>query len=520
MVRGELVWKAIERNVALRGDSVAYVHEDRAYSWSQVAFDVENAACSLMRMGVRRKSRVALWGLNSYSWVVCLFACMEVGATAVLANYSYKRDEMAYLLDYSNSEMLVVGEAKDKVDSWAMAQELQSDGRGGLACVPMDGLAHSREASCAEKELLKSARLQVKPSDAAYVIFTSGTTRRPKGVVLSQENVSRMSATVAERMRLSSLDIQVVALAMFHGSGVNACIMPALQAGACSVILSCFSSLKVLETIGRYRCTVFNSVPSLVLLMIRHESFASFDLSSLRCGIWSGGAVPNGQLERIKDCLGPMKVMMAYGQTEATSLSTMMNLDDAQALELGRCGKALEGVELRIADRQSDEPLAPGERGEIQVGGYSRMDGYLGLSEENKKAFTADGWLKTGDFGHLDSSGELWFEGRIDDMIVRAGENVSPAEIEACIADYSDEVGHVKVVGVRSDLLGQEIAAFYTASRPIEPREIEAYLRSKVAKFKIPSYLCQLDEMPQTSSGKADVKKIRSLAEEMAREND
>ena len=520
MVQGELVWEAIERNVTLRGEGVAYIHDNQAYSWSQVAADVENAACALMRRGVRRKTRVALWGLNSYSWVVCLFACMEVGATAVLANYSYKRDEMAYLLDQSNSEMLLVGEAKDEVDSWAVAQKLQSDGRGGLACVPMDDLAHSRKASYAERELLTSARLQVKPSDAAYVIFTSGTTRRPKGVVLSQENVARMSAAVAERMRLSSSDTQVVALAMFHGSGVNACIMPALQAGACSVILSCFSSLKVLETIERYRCTVFNSVPSLVLLMIRHESFASFDLSSLRCGIWSGGAVPKGQLERIKDCLGLMKVMMAYGQTEATSLSTMMDFDDAQDLELGRCGKALEGVELRIADRQSDEPLAMGDRGEIQIGGYSRMDGYLGLPAEDKKAFTADGWLKTGDFGRLTSSGELWFEGRIDNMIVRAGENISPTEIEACIADYSDEVGRVKVVGVESDLFGQEIAAFYTASRPIEPKEMEAHLRSKMAKFKIPSYLRQLDEMPQTSSGKTDVKTIRSLAEEMAREND
>ena len=520
MVYGETIWQSIESNAACRGEAKAYIHQGDVHTWSDVKRDVEAAACVLMGEGVRRKSRVGLWGLNSYEWVVCYFACAEIGACAVLANYSYRFDEMAYFVDYGEVEYLLVGEVKDGIDARGIAQELQDAQGRELVCFEMAKVAHSAAPSKEPLDLLESARLQVKPSDAACVIFTSGTTKRPKGVVLSQENVTRMSISLAERLELSSDDVQLIALGMFHGSGLNACVMPALQAGTCSVIMGCFSSLKALDAIQRYRCTVFNSIPSLVLMMTRHDSFADYDLSSLRCGIFSGGAVADAQFARIAECLGNMRVIMAYGQTEATSISTTTYLADAPNLRNGMCGTPLDEVQLRIADPETDRVVDAGCQGEIQIGGFSRMDGYLGLPEQNHDAFASDGWLKTGDYGRIDESGCLWFAGRIDDMIVRAGENVSPAEIESVIAGYSPAIGAVKVVGVESALLSQEIAAFFTASEDIDITEIRAYLERTMAKYKVPSFIKQLDEMPQTSSGKLDSKEIKRLAKAMASERE
>ncbi len=518
MVYGETIWQSIERNAACRGIAKAYIYQNNEYSWLDVKHDVEACACSLMNQGVRRKTHVGLWGLNSYEWLVCYFACAEIGACAVLANYSYRYDEMDYFVDYGAVEYLIVGDVKDGIDSQGIAKALSEKHAPSLRCLSMKDLAYSSVADEKSLALLESARNQVKPSDAACVIFTSGTTKRPKGVVLSQENITRMSIALAKRIKLSIEDVQVIALGMFHGSGLNACVMPALQVGACSVILNCFSSLKALEAIQRYRCTVFNSIPSLVLMMTRHKTFSNFDLSSLRCGIWSGGAVADAQFARIAECLGNMHVVMAYGQTEATSISTMTHLSDASKLHNGMCGTPLEGVEIRIADPETDQILGSDIQGEIQIGGFSRMDGYLGLPEQNRKAFTADSWLKTGDFGRIDKDGCLWFVSRIDDMIVRAGENVSPAEIETTIAGYSSSIGSVKVVGVESALLSQEIAAFYTAEEEIDPAELRTYLENTIAKYKVPSFIKQLDEMPQTASGKLNLKEIKLMASAMANE--
>lgn len=505
----------VERNAQVYGDADAYIYRGVRHSWVDFARDVKLAARMLLGMGVRRASHVGFWGLNSYAWVVCLMACLEIGACCVLANYSCRRDEMAHLARYGKVEYLLVGELKDGIDAREVTEFLMKE-CGVRQSASMDRVVSGLEGRMADECVFGKACDDASLDDAAYIIFTSGTTKRPKGVVMSQRSVLRMTATIAQKIGLSQRDVQVVALAMFHGSGVNACVMPALHAGACSVILECFSSMKVLEAIQTYRCTVFNSVPSLVLLMTRHKEFPTFDLSSLRCGIWSGGSVAGEQFERIQGCLANMKVVMAYGQTEATSLSTMTDIDEAESLRSGMCGKPLEGIELRIADVESGAVLPAGEVGEIQIGGYSIMEGYFELPEENAKALTEDGWLKTGDLGRVDEGGELWFVGRADDMIVRAGENISPAEIESAIAGYSPAIEQVKVVGVRSDLLGQEVAAFFTASESVDEGALKRRLACVLAKFKIPVYLRQLNEMPQTSSGKIDKKAIVKMADEMA----
>lgn len=514
--REQMVRDVVEHNAEAFGKADAYIYEGVRHSWSDFAYDVRRAARVLLGMGVQHGTHVGLWGLNSYAWVVCLVACLEIGACCVLANFSYRRDEMAYLARYGKVEYLLVGELKNEIDSREIPQFLVRE-----CCVKrsvsMDWVAAGSEDCMAKEDAFERACEKVSLDDAAYIIFTSGTTKRPKGVIMPQRSVLRMTATIAQKMGMSHRDVQVVALGMFHGSGVNACVMPALHAGACSVILRCFSSMKVLEAIQTYRCTVFNSVPSLVLFMTRHKEFSLFDLTSLRCGIWSGGAVADEQFERIRRSLANMRVVVAYGQTEATSLSTMTGIDEADGLRCGMCGKPLDGVDVRIADVDGRGVLPVDEIGEIQIGGFSIMKGYYELPEETAKAFSDDGWLKTGDLGRLDKDGALWFIGRIDDMIVRGGENISPAEIESAIAGYSPSIEQVKVVGVQSDLLGQEVAAFFTASELIDKGALTMHLANALAKFKMPSHLRQLDVMPQTSSGKIDKRAVVEMANEMAR---
>lgn len=507
----------LARNTSTFAGHAAYIYDDTAYSWVRVEEDVNRAARRLLALGVKRGTHVGVWGMNSYAWVVCVLACMEIGACAVLANYSFRRADMSYLTRYGKVEYMLVGQAKEEHDGLSVARSIMQDAPLLKKCISMDDIAFVSDIQPASEASLDEACAFVEPGDPAYIIFTSGTTKNPKGVVLTQQSVLRMADTIAEHLSLTSDDTQVIALALFHGSGINACIMPALRVGACSVLLKCFSSMKVLDAIARHRCTVFNSIPTLVLLMTRHESFASFDISSLRCGIWSGGAISNDQFAGIRHAISPMKIAMAYGQTEATTLSTMTELSDSESLTCDMCGFPLKGVDLRIRDTQSGSDCPCGVIGEIQIGGYSRMKGYFELPEETAKAFTSDGWLKTGDLGFVDETGQLRFVARADEMIVRGGENISPLEIETAIQSFSETIGAVKVVGMPSALFGQEVAAVFTAGEKLSECELRAFLSAALSKFKMPSYLRQIDEMPYTASGKIDKKAVVALIEKSMR---
>lgn len=509
--KGKSLQELLERNARDYSDKVAYVYQGESFTWQQVKEDVDLAATTLLSSGVVRGDHVGILGVNSYRWIIGMFACVEIGAVGILANCEYHVDELLHFLSYGKVSTLLYSNAKHGRSYEDDLAQIASE------CPLLQKKIHFSEllASSKDEEALAKAKAAATLEDTAYVIFTSGTTKRPKGVQLSQGGVLRMARTIADRLELTEQDRQVVAVPLFHGSGANACIMPGVQAAATSVILEGYSSVGVMKAIEQYRCTVYNAVPQTLLLMLNNNDFGRYDLSSLRCGIWAGSAVTEENYERLKKEFGFFNFVLAYGQTEATTLSTMTELHGETALGFAMCGKPLPDVELRIWDEANGCCAPVGGEGEIQINGYTKMQGYLDMPEENAKKYTADGWMRTGDKGRLTPSGDLEFLGRMDDMIIRGGENISPAEIESTICRYSPDVLQVKVLGVDSELFGQEVVAFFTSHTKVAEEEMHAFLTEHLANCKVPSAIARLEVMPILENGKIDVKSLRKRAADL-----
>jgi fatty-acyl-CoA synthase len=255
------------------------------------------------------------------------------------------------------------------------------------------------------------------------------------------------------------------------------------------------------------------------LALIRKPEYAGRSAASLRSGIIAGSPVTKEEFLEICSRFPTMHLQPSYGQTEASPCVAMADWDMPNEEKAVSAGKVIEHVAVRISDPQTGKELGENCDGEVQVRGYNVMSGYYQLPEANRAAFTEDGWLKTGDIGRLDGAGVLHITGRLKEMIIRAGENISPQEIEQAIRQI-DWVGAVKVVGVPAEVLQEEIAACIIPKPgcEIEKDGLIAYLKPRLAHYKIPAYILPFKEFPMTASGKTDLKKLKEKACELAKE--
>ncbi len=511
------IWELTRRNASLYPDRTAYIFDDIPHTWKDVENDSSAIAILLSLNGVRHGSHVAIWGVNSYDWVITMLACLKLGAVCVLANYSYQAHEIKHVLNEGGAaEFLIIGEPKDGLSYDEIIQELGDQIHlkkiKHMSCL-MDSIP-SIDLNDYQAEIT-AMHEKSDPDDTALIIFTSGTTKAPKGVMLSNRNIFGITETIAQEQGWTKDDIQLITLPMYHGSGANACVFTGIQAAVTSVIMRYYASVPVMEAIQRYKVTAFNVVPALLLVMMNHKDFNKYDLSTLKSGVWSGAGITRDNFLKVSKVFDLRHVKMAYGQTEASTLSTMSGDNDCLEMKMASCGKPLPGVEMRIFHPGKKMELGAGMTGEIQINGCTKMQGYFNLQEENAGKFEEDGWMKTGDLGYMDVDGNLYFVGRMSEMIVRGGENISPAEIEDCIQSYGEMMDQIFVTGVKSDVMNEEIAAFYTASETVDAEKIRAYIASKLAKFKVPRYICQMKEFPMNDNGKIDKRKLKRLAENM-----
>ena len=477
----------------------------------------------LDKMGVTRGTHVGIWSLNSPNWVFTFLALVKIGAVPVLINTCYRDEELKGILNYSDVEYVFCGAGcKDIVyddviadirqDTPKVKRFLHLDEREAGTWMSVESFGN-RERSAETRSHILELESRVKPEDAACMIFTSGTTSLPKGILLSHEQLINNSRAMVEAMHWGASDKMCITVPLFHCFGITAGVIACITGGMDMCLIPYFRTAHVWDAIEKYECTILNGVPSMFLALIRKPQYAQRKAPKLKSGIIAGSPCTPEDFLEICRRFPHMHLQPSYGQTETSPCIAIADWDDPNEVKAVSAGHVIGHVETRIMDLDSGALVADGQDGEIQVRGYNVMMGYYNLPEANAKVFTEDGWLRTGDVGHFDERKELHITGRIKEMIIRAGENISPREIEHAIRRY-EGIADVKVVGVPAQVLQEEIAACVIA-RPgarINQERMLSYLKNRLADYKVPAYVFWFDAFPMNASGKIDLKELRREA--------
>jgi len=511
----------------------ALVYADRRFRFTFPRLEAEArlVARGLMACGVERGERVALWATNVPEWVVLQFALAKIGAVLVTVNTALRANEMDYLLRQSESATVITIRGFKDVDYVGVLREIGAVGdaklphlkraifirRGeGDDCpddlMPYESL-RGKAAEVSEAEL-DAREAAVGLDDVINMQYTSGTTGFPKGVMLSSRNIVNNGYWLGQGLGYAPRDRLCLCVPLFHCFGCVIGVLGAYTHGACLCPIEFFDARKVLETVERERCTSLYGVPTMFLAEMEDPEFARFDLSSLRAGVMAGALCPEALMKRAIAEMNLREITIIYGLTEASPGITQTRRDDTLEHRTQTVGTVLSEMEVKILDPATRETLGTDRPGELCVRGYNVMKGYYNNPEATRAAIDEDGWLRTGDQATMDADGYVRITGRIKDIIIRGGENISPKEIEDLLRQHP-AVSDAYVYAVKSEFFGEEVAAaarLKPATSATE-EELKAFCQGKLARFKIPRYWRFVEEFPMTASGKIQKFKLRQMHE-------
>jgi acyl-CoA synthetase (AMP-forming)/AMP-acid ligase II len=482
-------------------EAEAVVDGDRRVSFGELTHLALSAAAECIRRGVEPGDRVGIWAPNTLDWVVAALGTLAAGGILVPLNTRYKGEEANWILDRSGAKLCFVSPPFLGNDYPAML----GDRPGAVILEPSLWEAgptrevHDRIGA-------------VGPDDTGDLIFTSGTTGKPKGVVTTQAQTIEVFDTWSRIVGLREGDRYLVVNPFFHTFGYKAGVIACLLRGATIVPQPVFDVPAVLDLIERERITVLPGPPTLYQTILDSPNREKRDLSTLRLIVTGAAVVPVVLIERLRDELEVETILTAYGLTEATGTVTMCRQgDDAETIAT-TSGRAIPNTEVRLVDEAGNE-VATGEPGEVVVRGYNVMKGYYEDPEATAQTIDADGWLHTGDIGVMDDAGNVRITDRLKDMYVVGGFNAYPAEVEQALARH-EAIAECAVVGVPDERLGEVGMAFVVARRgmTIDPQEVVEWCRERMANFKAPRSVQVVDALPRNASGKVMKFELRASA--------
>ena len=494
---------ALARAAATHGQSIAIEDGARRLSFVDLKALVDQAAAAFVASGVRVGDRIAIWGPNAASWIVAALGAQSAGAAIVPLNTRLKGREAGYILRRSGARMLCHSGQFLGIDFAALLKDESLPELHEL--VELDAPAWSdflRRATPQENAEVTARLAKLRPQDLADVMFTSGTTGAPKGVMASHGQNLRVFREWSSIVGLGAQDRYLIVNPFFHTFGYKAGWLSCLLTGATILPMAVFDAAEVIRRIAADRISVLPGPPTLFQSMLAHPSLDRSSTSSLRLAVTGAASVPVSLIERMRDELGFKTVVTGYGLTESTGTVSMCRPGDDPQTIAQSCGAPLPGVEVKVVDDAGRE-LPRGSEGELWVRGYNVMQGYLDDTEATAAAIDSEGWLHTGDVGTMDTRGYLRITDRKKDMFITGGFNCYPAEIESLISAHP-AVAQVAVVGIADERLG-EVAAAYVVLRPatrLEPSDFIAWCRDNMANYKVPRRVHFVDQLPTTASGK------------------
>ncbi|MGY5007454.1 FadD3 family acyl-CoA ligase [Streptomyces sp. 900105755] len=518
VVRGDREWGTVPglvRSAARRyADAEAVVDGRTRIGYAELGARVERAAAGCLAAGVRTGDRVGIWAPNSLEWIVAALGAVSAGGVLVPLNTRFKGTEAADVLRRSGARLLFVTGTFLGTSYVASLRRAAGEGAGPG---PLPGLPDLRDVVVlaedapadfrtwkdflAAGEGVGSGEVAARSAELdgdclSDIVFTSGTTGRPKGAMITHAQTLRAYEVWADLAGLRSDDRYLIVNPFFHTFGYKAGVIACLMRGATMIPQPVFNVATALANVAAERVSVLPGPPTLHQSLLDHPARAAHDLSALRLVVTGAAVVPLRLVERLRGELGVGTVLTAYGLSEASGIVTMCRRGDDPTVIASTSGRAIPGTEVRV-----DAP--PGEPGEVLVRGFNVMRGYFEDPAATAETVTADGWLRTGDVGVLDPAGNLRITDRLKDMFIVGGFNAYPAEIEQLLGLHP-QVADVAVIGVPDGRLG-EVGRAYVVRRAgavLTADDLIAWARREMANYKVPRTVEFVAELPRNASGK------------------
>ena len=478
----------------------------RRWTYAELHHDVLALAHGLLRLGIDKGDRVGIWAPNCPEWTILQYATAQIGAILVPVNPAYRTDELAYVVNQAGIRLLVAAPSFKTSDYAAMIEDARPGCPGLRWVVLLDSADwHALPDHAGDPRTLTARQALLSPDDPISIQYTSGTTGHPKGATLSHHNILNNARLIGEILGYTELDRVCVPVPLFHTFGMVIGNLGATSHGACLVYPApVFDPAATLAAVAEERCTSLYGVPAMFIAELAEPGFDGYDLSSLRTGIMAGSPCPVEVLKQVVDRMGMTGVTVAYGMTETSPISVQTRAGDTLDRRVSTVGRVHPHVEIKIVDPETGATVPRGVPGELCTRGYSVMLGYWQQPDKTAEAIDPARWMHTGDLATMDADGYINITGRLKDMVIRGGENIAPREIEEFLHTHPD-VQDVQVIGVPDARLGEEVMAWIRlrpGARPMTAADVRAYADGKLARYKIPRYVCLVEDFPMTASGK------------------
>jgi acyl-CoA synthetase (AMP-forming)/AMP-acid ligase II len=502
------------------GSIEALVDERARITFAQLADATVTSARALIASGVEPGDRVAIWAPNTTEWVLAALGVYAAGAVIVPLNTRFKGAEASYILNRSRAKALFT--VTDFLDTnyvellraAAPVESLQQIVllRGTPDVGTLEWGSFLERAELAPKDEVTARGAALTANSLSDILFTSGTTGRPKGAMLTHGASVEAYDVWSTVVGLRAGDRYLVVNPFFHAFGLKAGILASLIKGATVVPHAVFDVETVMRRVVDEHISMLPGPPTVYQTVLDHARLAEFDLSSLRLAVTGAASVPVELIRRMRDELKFETVVTGYGLTEATGIATMCRHDDDAETIATTCGRAIPGTEVRVVD-DDGAPVPDGQPGEVVIRGYNVMQGFVDDPDATAEAIDGDGWLHTGDIGVLDDRGNLRITDRKKDMFIIGGFNAYPAEIENMISDHP-AVSQVAIVGVPDGRMGEVGYAFVVerAGHTVDADALIAWCRERMANYKVPRFVQVVGALPLNASGKVLKYELREQA--------
>lgn len=514
---GETIGQNLKRTVEKFPDHEALVcvHQEYRATYQEFYDQTTAVAKALLFSGVQAGDRIGIWSANRYEWVLLQYATARIGAILVNINPAYRTSELIFVINQSEMSHIfsslsfkssnykkMIADAREFCNS--LQSEVFFDDNWE------DFIDRGREVP---DDVLNRFEEHVQFDDPVNIQYTSGTTGFPKGVTLSHHNILNNGYFIGIRLRYTEKDRVCIPVPFYHCFGMVIGNLCCTAHGACMVIPNdSFDPEITLKTVSDEKCTSLYGVPTMFIAGLAVKNFASFDFSHLRTGVMAGSVCPPEIMKKVENLMNIKEMSICYGMTETSPVSTQTLIGTPFEKQINTVGTVQDHLEIKIID-DAGKTVARGEHGELCTRGYSVMLKYWNDPDNTRKVIDSGRWMHTGDLAVMDEEGYITISGRIKDLIIRGGENISPKEIEDFLYTYPN-ILDVQIIGVPSEKFGEEVMAWVKV-RPgfhVSEEELTEYCKGRIAHYKVPKYWKFVDEFPMTISGKVRKVEMREIS--------